>query len=139
MLTQLIPLAEKSFSSGPVAATQLVQWLSLEVSLVNPRTKVTRLTIENASMRDTRDQLTHVEAEITKLQEELRLSREDVGKITKERDNVVVIVGEWDWELGIQKDMNLKLAENKKGLQAEITRLTEVAAAIATRVEGILN
>lgn len=90
-------------------------------------------------MRDTRDQLTHVEAEITKLQEELRLSREDVGKITKERDNVVVIVGEWDWELGIQKDMNLKLAENKKGLQAEITRLTEVAAAIATRVEGILN
>lgn len=45
-------------------------------------------------MRDTRDQLTHVEAEITKLQEELRLSREDVGKITKERDNVVVIVGE---------------------------------------------
>lgn len=90
-------------------------------------------------MRGARDQLTAAEAEIIKLREELRLSRVDVEKITKERDDYAATVGERDRELGIQKEVNSKLAETQNDLHAEITHLTEAAAYVITRAEGILK
>lgn len=119
MLAQLIPLAETSFSSGSAAVTQLVQagvyllardrhCLSLEVSLVDARTEVARLSIENANMRGAHDQLFIAQAHIVKLREELQSSRGDVEKITKERDDAVVTAGERTRELGIQKGCELE-------------------------------
>lgn len=90
-------------------------------------------------MRKAPAKLPITKAEIAKLQEELRLSREEEEKVSKERDEVVVKVGEQDHELTIQDEVNVKLVDTQKDLQTEITRLNEAAAASATRVENILK
>lgn len=56
---------------------------------MDARTEVTRLTIENQTLRGAQDRLTVAEEQISKLREEVQVSRADVEKLTKKRDNAV--------------------------------------------------
>lgn len=148
IIARMLLVSEDFTSSGSSAAIQLIQnylyflgqdqkCVALEDALIDARTERTKLAAENESLQGSQDRLTVVEEQNAKLQEELRLSRANVEKITGERDVVIAAKDNSIREAGGLRQLNSKLAETQVVLQTKINTLNEASTVAAAKIEEL--
>lgn len=100
--------------------------------MIESNTEIARLRTENEALREAllieAKKLADAEAEIARMRDKLKLAREEVERVVKERDEAIAQVGERDRQITIMQDLHLKMADIQKELTEEMSRLGEAAA-----------